>query len=95
MKAQIVKAMQGNVCRCGTYPRIVAAVRRAVALEEGGSPMNEHTSLDLQEDLDLELEPERYELHAQDDPLDLDLASAAATSCGSSAAACSCFASDR
>ena len=24
---EIVKAMQGNVCRCGTYPRIVAAVR--------------------------------------------------------------------
>jgi aerobic-type carbon monoxide dehydrogenase small subunit (CoxS/CutS family) len=23
----IVHAMQGNVCRCGTYPRIVAAVR--------------------------------------------------------------------
>jgi len=26
---QIVSAMQGNVCRCGTYPRIVAAVRVA------------------------------------------------------------------
>jgi aerobic-type carbon monoxide dehydrogenase small subunit (CoxS/CutS family) len=26
---QIVSAMQGNVCRCGTYPRIVAAVRMA------------------------------------------------------------------
>ena len=26
---QIVAAMQGNVCRCGTYPRIVAAVRMA------------------------------------------------------------------
>jgi len=24
---EIVRAMQGNVCRCGTYPRIVAAVR--------------------------------------------------------------------
>jgi aerobic-type carbon monoxide dehydrogenase small subunit (CoxS/CutS family) len=21
--------MQGNVCRCGTYPRIVEAIRRA------------------------------------------------------------------
>ena len=35
--------------------------------------MNEHTSFDLQEDLELELEPERYELHAQDDPFELDL----------------------
>jgi aerobic-type carbon monoxide dehydrogenase small subunit (CoxS/CutS family) len=26
---QIVAGMQGNVCRCGTYPRIVAAVQRA------------------------------------------------------------------
>lgn len=29
--AEIVQFMQGNVCRCGTYPRIVAAVRRASA----------------------------------------------------------------
>jgi aerobic-type carbon monoxide dehydrogenase small subunit (CoxS/CutS family) len=28
-EAAIVQAMQGNVCRCGTYPRIVAAVRLA------------------------------------------------------------------
>jgi aerobic-type carbon monoxide dehydrogenase small subunit (CoxS/CutS family) len=28
-EAQIVQAMQGNICRCGTYPRIVAATRRA------------------------------------------------------------------
>lgn len=26
---QIAGAMNGNVCRCGTYPRIVAAIRRA------------------------------------------------------------------
>jgi aerobic-type carbon monoxide dehydrogenase small subunit (CoxS/CutS family) len=25
--AAIMQAMQGNVCRCGTYPRIVAAIR--------------------------------------------------------------------
>lgn len=29
----IVDHMNGNICRCGTYPRIVAAIRRA-----GGSP---------------------------------------------------------
>jgi aerobic-type carbon monoxide dehydrogenase small subunit (CoxS/CutS family) len=28
-EAAILQALQGNVCRCGTYPRIVAAVRMA------------------------------------------------------------------
>jgi aerobic-type carbon monoxide dehydrogenase small subunit (CoxS/CutS family) len=28
-EADIVHGMQGNICRCGTYPRIVAAVRLA------------------------------------------------------------------
>jgi aerobic-type carbon monoxide dehydrogenase small subunit (CoxS/CutS family) len=28
---QIVQSMNRNICRCGTYPRIVAAVRRAAA----------------------------------------------------------------
>jgi len=23
--------MNGNICRCGTYPRIIAAVKRAAA----------------------------------------------------------------
>jgi len=27
--AEIVRAMEGNICRCGTYPRIVAAVQLA------------------------------------------------------------------
>ena len=27
--AEILRAMEGNICRCGTYPRIVAAIRRA------------------------------------------------------------------
>jgi aerobic-type carbon monoxide dehydrogenase small subunit (CoxS/CutS family) len=27
--AEIIHAMNGNICRCGTYPRIVAAVRDA------------------------------------------------------------------
>lgn len=26
---QIAQAMEGNLCRCGAYPRIVAAIRRA------------------------------------------------------------------
>jgi aerobic-type carbon monoxide dehydrogenase small subunit (CoxS/CutS family) len=28
---EIVRSMDGNVCRCGTYPRIVRAIRRAAA----------------------------------------------------------------
>ena len=31
---EIVRGMNGNICRCGTYPRIVAAIRRAA--EAGG-----------------------------------------------------------
>ncbi len=30
--AEIVAAMSGNLCRCGTYPKIVRAVRRASAV---------------------------------------------------------------
>lgn len=30
---QIFEAMNGNLCRCGTYPRILAAVRRAAELK--------------------------------------------------------------
>jgi aerobic-type carbon monoxide dehydrogenase small subunit (CoxS/CutS family) len=28
-RPEIAKAMQGNICRCGTYPRILLAVERA------------------------------------------------------------------
>jgi isoquinoline 1-oxidoreductase subunit alpha len=35
-EAEIRQAMQGNVCRCGTYPRIVAAVQMAERLMNGG-----------------------------------------------------------
>jgi aerobic-type carbon monoxide dehydrogenase small subunit (CoxS/CutS family) len=27
---EITRAMEGNICRCGTYPRIVAAVRQSL-----------------------------------------------------------------
>ena len=26
---EIIRYMEGNVCRCGTYPRIIAAIRKA------------------------------------------------------------------
>ena len=32
--AEIDAAMNGNLCRCGTYPRIRAAIRRAAGIEE-------------------------------------------------------------
>lgn len=32
---EIIRGMNGNICRCGTYPRIVAAIRRAV--DAGGA----------------------------------------------------------
>jgi aerobic-type carbon monoxide dehydrogenase small subunit (CoxS/CutS family) len=35
-EGQIVEAMNGNVCRCGTYPRIVAAVQHAARLAGKG-----------------------------------------------------------
>ena len=35
---EIVAAMSGNLCRCGTYPKIVRAVKRAAAaIRSGGS----------------------------------------------------------
>jgi len=30
-EAEIVRFMEGNLCRCGTYPRIIAAIRKAAA----------------------------------------------------------------
>jgi aerobic-type carbon monoxide dehydrogenase small subunit (CoxS/CutS family) len=35
--ADIVQFLQGNICRCGTHPRIVDAVQRAAkSMQEGG-----------------------------------------------------------
>ncbi len=32
---QIIEGMEGNICRCGSYPRIVAAVQRAAKAMKG------------------------------------------------------------
>ncbi|HZO90125.1 MAG TPA: (2Fe-2S)-binding protein [Chthonomonadaceae bacterium] len=32
---EIIRYMQGNICRCGIYPRIVAAIRRAAQQSKG------------------------------------------------------------
>jgi aerobic-type carbon monoxide dehydrogenase small subunit (CoxS/CutS family) len=34
--ADIDAAMAGNICRCGTYQRIRAAIHRAASLKQGG-----------------------------------------------------------
>ncbi|HWP45332.1 MAG TPA: (2Fe-2S)-binding protein [Blastocatellia bacterium] len=34
---EIIRSMQGNICRCGTYPRIVAAIRIAARKMKGGA----------------------------------------------------------
>ena len=36
-ETEIVEFMQGNICRCGTYPRIIAAIQRASHAEKGGA----------------------------------------------------------
>ncbi len=33
-ESQVRQALEGNICRCGTYPRIVAAVRMAARMKE-------------------------------------------------------------
>jgi aerobic-type carbon monoxide dehydrogenase small subunit (CoxS/CutS family) len=35
---EIVRGMQGHICRCGTYPRIIAAVAKAAAQLKGRTP---------------------------------------------------------
>jgi len=35
--ADIDDAMAGNICRCGTYQRIRAAIHRAAAIKKGGA----------------------------------------------------------
>jgi len=36
-RREIVNAMQGNICRCGTYPRIITAITQATrAVKEQG-----------------------------------------------------------
>lgn len=35
-RRQIVESMEGNICRCGTYGRIVAAIEQVATGKEGG-----------------------------------------------------------
>ncbi|MBO0700004.1 MAG: (2Fe-2S)-binding protein [Zavarzinella sp.] len=36
-REDIVQAMNGNICRCGTYTRIIAAVEKAAQAMKGGA----------------------------------------------------------
>jgi aerobic-type carbon monoxide dehydrogenase small subunit (CoxS/CutS family) len=36
-REEIVRSMNGNICRCGTYTRIVAAVEKAAKAMKGGA----------------------------------------------------------
>ena len=36
-REQIIEGMNGNICRCCTYPRIIAAIERASQLAKGGA----------------------------------------------------------
>ena len=35
--ADVIRSMEGNMCRCGTYSRIVLAVQKAAATMKGGA----------------------------------------------------------
>ncbi len=34
-ESEIIDFMDGNICRCGTYPRIVSAIQRAAVAAKG------------------------------------------------------------
>jgi aerobic-type carbon monoxide dehydrogenase small subunit (CoxS/CutS family) len=36
-RQQILQAMEGNVCRCGTYQRILSAISQAAGAQKGGA----------------------------------------------------------
>jgi isoquinoline 1-oxidoreductase alpha subunit len=36
-REQIVEGMNGNICRCGTYGRVIDALQRAGELAKGGA----------------------------------------------------------
>jgi CO/xanthine dehydrogenase Mo-binding subunit/aerobic-type carbon monoxide dehydrogenase small subunit (CoxS/CutS family) len=48
-EAAIVAALDGNVCRCCTYPRILRAIRRATELDEAPYALPEDPSFDRPE----------------------------------------------
>lgn len=49
-EGEIVRAMNGNVCRCGTYPQIVAAIQRAARELNGTAPANQQQGRQQQQE---------------------------------------------
>ena len=87
--AEIARAMDGNVCRCCTYPRIVQAIRAAAEGRGRATRRNEDRAVS-----DERTRPDRASsspsaTSSTAPPLPLRRSTAAASS-GSSAAACSC-----
>jgi aerobic-type carbon monoxide dehydrogenase small subunit (CoxS/CutS family) len=37
-EADIIRSLESNICRCGAYPRIVSAVRRAAKMMKSATP---------------------------------------------------------
>ncbi len=47
-RAEIRSAMSGNICRCGTYPRILSAIEQAaVSMETQPGPVQFHDASDV------------------------------------------------
>ncbi len=36
-EAEIIRSMNGNVCRCGVYQRIIAAIKQAAKTMQAGA----------------------------------------------------------
>ena len=62
-ESEIVDFMDGNICRCGTYPRIVSAIQKA-AKSGSGSARRRSEPMNPKLGVEVPIEPERYELRA-------------------------------
>ena len=59
--------MDGNVCRCGTYPRIVSAIQKAAKAARASRRLRKERADERRRSSErarVPLEPERYELTA-------------------------------
>ena len=63
-ESEIVDFMNGNVCRCGTYTRIVSAIQRAAKVAHTIGSRERSQPMSAKSQMQVPLEPERYELKA-------------------------------
>jgi hypothetical protein len=59
---EITRALDGHLCRCGTYPRIVEAVRAAAAAIAREHVVADDLRRAYKQRFEEDLEPERYEI---------------------------------